>query len=45
MFHLVNSGSWKHVQKFKAESIGSEEMYDASESQDFKGFYETARVS
>ncbi len=42
---LVNSGPWKHAQKFKAESIGSEEMYDPSETQDIKGFYETARVS
>ena len=30
--------------KFKADSIGHEDMEQLSESQDFKGFYETSRV-
>ena len=38
------SGPWKQVFKFKADSIGHEDMEQLSESQDFKGFYETSRV-
>ena len=38
------SGPWKQVQKYKADSIGSEDMSEPSETQDFRGFYETSRV-
>ena len=32
------------MQKFKADSIGPEDMNEPSEVQDFRGFYDTARV-
>ena len=41
----VRSGPWKQIQRFKADCIGPEDMLEPAESQDFKGFYETARVS
>ena len=30
--------------EYKADSIGPEDMSEPSESQDFRGFYETSRV-
>ena len=41
---IMCSGPWKQVQKYKADSIGSEDMSEPSETQDFRGFYETSRV-
>ena len=40
----MHSGPWKQVQKYKADSIGPEDMSEPSETQDFRGFYETSRV-
>ena len=41
---LNHSGPWKQIQKYKADSIGPEDLNEPSESQDFRGFYETSRV-
>ncbi|CAI8031605.1 Ankyrin repeat and sterile alpha motif domain-containing protein 1B [Geodia barretti] len=37
------AGPWSQVQKFTADAIGPETMDQPSESQDFKGFYTSAR--
>ena len=37
-------GPWRQVQKFKADSIGPEDMAEPAESQDFRGFRETSQV-
>jgi hypothetical protein len=45
LFDHACRGPWRQVQKFKADLVGSEEMTEPSETQDFRGFYETSRVS